>query len=220
MKDFLRGIIVFATILAAGILWFTIARPVVVLPRIRLAPGYSLRTGLNQIITSEDRRGKLTLYSFAYTRCTSDCQYIYSNLQAIDTTLSSKPEQVPPLDFITITIDPDWDTQDRLAEFPLPFQPKAVNWDWLTGNPALVQNITATGFELMYSPLSEGRFVFSQYYVLVDGEGIIRSEFEGPEFTPERFLDYLDILNKEISQSQGSSKLAYEAAHFFACYPH
>ena len=72
----------------------------------------------------------------------------------------------------------------------------------------------------MVSPLPEGRFVFSPRYVLVDGEGIIRAELEGPEFTPERFLEYLAILNTEISQSQGSSKLAYEAAHFFACYPH
>jgi protein SCO1/2 len=220
MKNFLRGIIVFTAILAAGILWFTIARPVVVLPRIRLAPGYSLRTGMNQVITSEDRRGKLTLYSFAYTRCAADCQYIYNNLRVIDSALAAKPQQNPRLDFITITIDPDWDTQQRLSEFPLPFQPRSVTWNWLTGSTSLVQVITAKGFDLLYSPLADGRFVYSQRYVLVDGEGIIRSELEGPEFTPERFVEYLEILNKEIAQSTGSSKLAYEAAHFFACYPH
>jgi protein SCO1/2 len=220
MKYFLRGIIVFTTILAAGILWFTIARPIVVLPRIRLAPGYSLQSGSSQTITSEDRRGRLTLYTFAYTRCGNDCRYIFENLQAIDAELALGPQQVPPLDFVTLTIDPAWDTAQRLTAFDLPFQPKAVKWSWLTGNPAFVQTIAATGFELLFSPVQDGKFVFSQRYVLVDGEGIIRAELEGPEFTPKRFFEYLDILDKEISQSQGSSKLAYEAAHFFACYPH
>jgi protein SCO1/2 len=220
MKNLLLGIVVFAFILAAGIMWFTIARPIVVLPRIRLAPGYSLKTGQNRTITSEDRRGKLTLYSFAYTRCRTDCQSIYNNLQAIDSALAEKPKQNPPLDFITLTIDPDWDTPQRLADFSLPFQLHAVTWSWISGNPDIIQHIAKDGFEIFYSLLPEGKIVFSPRYVLVDGEGIIRTELEGPEFTPDRFLEYMAILMKEISQEQGSSRLAYEAAHFFACYPH
>jgi protein SCO1/2 len=220
MKNLLKGIVIFAGILAVGILWFTISRPVVVLPRIRPAPGYSLQSSHGQTFTSEDRRGKLTLYTFAYTHCTTDCLTIYNNLQEIDAALSQKPEQKPPLDFITLTIDPQRDTPEQMAEFSTPFKPHSVGWSWLSGNPAIIQNIVTNGFELMVSPLPEGRFVFSPRYVLVDGEGIIRTELEGPEFTPERFLEYLEILNTEIAQSQGSSRLAYEAAHFFACYPH
>lgn len=220
MKNLLTGIVIFAVILAAGILWFTISRPVVVLPRIRLAPGYSLQSDQNRTFTSEDRRGKLTLYTFAYTSCSSDCLSIYKNLQAVDSALELKPGQNPPLDFITLTIDPIIDTPQHLDGFSLPFQPDSVTWTWLSGNPVIIQNIVANGFELMVSPLPEGRFVFSPRYVLVDGEGIIRTELEGPEFTSERFLEYLEILNTEIAQSQGSSRLAYEAAHFFACYPH
>lgn len=220
MKNFLLGIVIFTGVIALGILWFTIARPVVVLPRIRLAPGYSLQAASRQTITSEDRRGKLTLYSFAYTRCVADCQSIYNNLQAVDSALALKPKQDPPLDFITLTIDPEWDTPQRITDFPLPFQPQAVTWSWVSGSPNIIQNIIAGGFELLYSPLPEGKFVFSPRYVLVDGEGIIRTELEGEEFSPTRFLDYLDVLNREITQTGGSSHLAYEAAHFFACYPH
>jgi cytochrome oxidase Cu insertion factor (SCO1/SenC/PrrC family) len=220
MKNFLLGIVFFTAILAAGIMWFTIARPVVVLPRVKLAPGYYLLSGQKKSITSEDRRGKITLYSFAYTRCTSDCQTIYNNLKVIDSKLSSRQILNPPLDFITLTIDPEWDTPNRLADFPLPFQPHSVKWSWVTGTPNLVRTIAANGFEILFSPLPEGKVVFSPRYVLVDGEGIIRAELEGNEFTPDRFLSYLDILYKEISESQGASHLAYEAAHFFACYPH
>jgi len=44
-------------LLAVGIVWFATARPVVVLPRMRTAPGYLFSRADGGTLTSEDERG-------------------------------------------------------------------------------------------------------------------------------------------------------------------
>lgn len=209
-----------AALVVVAILWFVIARPVLVLPRISLAPGYSLVDGSGQTVTSEDARGKLTLYSFAYSRCAQDCDAIYGTLQAIDSSLAAQPLRTPALRFVTLTIDPAHDTQQQLAEFSLPFQPRAVEWMWLTGPEKILKNVSGGAFGVLYQPREDGTIFFAPRYVLVDGEGIVRAFYDSAELEPERFLGQLDLVYEEIAQAQGSARLAYEAAHFFACYPH
>lgn len=209
-----------AALVVVAILWFVIARPVLVLPRISLAPGYSLVDGSGQTVTSEDGRGKLTLYSFAYSRCGQDCSGIYRTLEAIDSRLAEQPQRSPAFRFVTITIDPANDTQQQLASFSPPFQPRAVEWKWLTGPEKILKNISGGAFGVLYQPREDGTIFFAPRYVLVDGEGIVRAVYDSPELATDRFLQQLDLVYEEIAKAQGSARLAYEAAHFFACYPH
>lgn len=209
-----------AAALVIGVLWFALARPVLVLPRIRLAPGYSLVDAAGQAVTSEDGRGKLTLYSFAYSRCTADCESIYQTLQSIDQSLAQQPQRVPEFRFVTITIDPAYDTPQQLAAFNLPFTPQAVDWRWLTGEEKILKNVSGGAFGVLYQPREDGSVFFAPRYVLVDGEGIVRAVYDGAQLDSQRFLEQLTLVYEEISQAQGAARLAYEAAHFFACYPH
>lgn len=209
-----------AGVLVAAVLWFTTARPVVVLPRIRLAPGYTLQNAAGSSVTSEDQRGKLTLYSFAYTRCTQDCAAIYTSLEEIDRLLAQRGPLNPPLRFITLTVDPGYDTPQQLGQFRPAFQPAAVEWLWLTGSEKWIKTIVGGNFNVLYQPQEDGSVFFAPQYVLVDGNGIVRAVYEGAELKPAAFVDQLDLLYTEIEQSSGAARLAYEAAHFFACYPH
>jgi len=209
-----------AALLVIGVLWFALARPVLVLPRIRLGPGYSLVDGAGKTVTSEEGRGKLTLYSFAYSRCEDDCAALYRTLEAIDSGLAARPERSPALRFITLTIDPEYDTQQRLAGFDLPFTPRTVDWRWLTGPEKILKNVSGGAFGVLYEPQEDGSVFFAPRFVLVDGEGVVRAMYDGAELNTERFLDQLDLVYEEIAQAEGAAKLAYEAAHFFACYPH
>ncbi len=207
-------------LLVIGVLWFTLARPVLVLPRMRLGPGYSLVDAAGKTVTSEDGRGKLTLYTFAYTRCAADCEPLYQTLQAIDSGLAARPARVPSLRFVTLTLDPARDTPEQLASFAMPFTPRSVQWTWLTGPEKTLKNVSGGAFEVLYQPRADGSVFFAPRYVLVDGEGIVRAVYDGAELNTARFLEQLDLVYEEIAQAQGAAKLAYEAAHFFACYPH
>jgi len=210
----------FGAALVAGVLWFTTARPVLVLPRLSLAPGYGLQTAAGELFTSEDGRGVVTLYSFAYTGCGERCGMIYEKLQAVDAALAQSPALDPPLRFVTLTIDPERDTPEILAGFRLPFEPQAAEWVWLTGEPDKLKLVSGGGFEVLYQAQEDGSIFFDPLLVLVDGNGIIRGEYEISRYSAESLVTYIDLLYEEIQQSSGAAKLAYEAAHFFACYPH
>lgn len=207
-------------VLVAAVLIFTIARPVVVLPRIRLAPGYSLNDSSGRAVTSEDQRGRLTLYSFAYTRCGEDCRPVYDSLRGIDTLLAARAPRQPALRFITLTLDPINDSPQVLAAFPRPFQPAAVEWLWLTGQEKWLKTVAGGSFEVLYQPQQDGTIFFAPRYVLVDGAGVVRAVYDGANLDARQFLGHLDLLYKEIEQASGPARLAYEAAHLFACYPH
>lgn len=209
-----------AAALVIGVLWFTTARPVVVLPRLKLAPGYGLQKADGSLFTSEDSRGVVTLYSFAYTSCGDRCQSIFSLLQSIDASLAGQPPLNPPLRFITLTIDPKQDTPETLSKFALPFQPRAVEWLWLTGDADRMKLISGGGFEVLYQPQSDGSIFFDPLLVLVDGNGIIRGTYSVSRYSAGDLTANINLLYREIENSSGAARLAYEAAHFFACYPH
>lgn len=214
-----RAVLGVGVVLILAVLWFTTARPVLVLPRLRLAPGYALTAADGAPVTSEDQRGRLTLYSFAYSGCAERCKGMYTTLMELDAALAERGVLNPPLRFITISIDPQ-DTPQRLAQFALPFQPRAVEWLWLTGPESTLRMVIGAGFEVLAQPDEAGGFVLAPRFVLVDGAGIIRGEYDAAVTSPDQIAGYLDILYAEIEKSTGASKLAYEAAHFFACYPH
>lgn len=220
-RRFNRWWIVYAGVALAGgvILWFTMAKPVVVLPRMNLAPGYIFTTADGGTLNSENGRGVVTLYSFAYTRCGVECEPLYDILQTVDHSLTGDPPRDPPLRFVTLTLDPAYDTPERLAGFARPFQPQAVEWIWMTGTEERVKAVAGGGFEVLYQSTAEGVNVLESHLVLVDGFGVVRADLDPQRAEPESVVAFIDLLYEEIATSHGAARLAYEAAHFFACYP-
>lgn len=221
VQKLLWGLLGLAVLLAAGIVWFTTARPVVVLPRIRLAPGYALTNPAGDVLTSESGRGLVTLYTFAYAGCNERCTQLFGLLQSVDEELARRPPLEPALRYVTITVNPLDDTTQALAGMELPFTPRAAAWTWLSGDADAVRRTAMDGFGAVFARQANGSIYYEPRLTLVDGEGIIRGEFSGTKLPDAATLvQYLDILYAEIQNATGSTRLAYEAAHFFACYPH
>ena len=63
------GLVSFAAIVFLAVGAFVVFQPVQVLPRVRLAPGFTLTDQSGERLTSEDLRGKFVLYSLTYTSC-------------------------------------------------------------------------------------------------------------------------------------------------------
>ena len=73
----------FAAILVTSVVSFAVFKPVKVLPRISVAPGYAFVNQNNESRTSEDYRGKLTLYNFTYSNCDGDCPDTTEKMQGL-----------------------------------------------------------------------------------------------------------------------------------------
>jgi protein SCO1 len=70
-------------LLVAAVLAFNVFQPIRVLPRIRLAPGFSFRNQDGQRRTSEDYRGKVTLFTATCTRRGIDGDEATARMQAV-----------------------------------------------------------------------------------------------------------------------------------------
>lgn len=202
------------------ILWFTIARPIVVLPRQRLSPGYLLVNANGESFSSDRQRGKLTIYTFAFTSCGDRCEPLYQLLEEVAARIKSAELTKPPLEFITISVDSQHDTPQTLKAFQLPGSTGTIPWHWLIGEEKWLKNVVGTGFNVSYQAQPDGSVFLDPILVLVDGEGIIRGSYNLAATNAEQLVYYIELLRKEIVQTSGAGKIAYEAAHFFACYPH
>jgi protein SCO1/2 len=208
--------IVATTLLAVAA--FAIFQPIKVLPRMRLAPGFSLIDQRGLQLTNEALRGHFVLYSFSYTRCGAACAQIERTLRSVQERLAAFPADAAPVTLVTITFDPEWDTPAVLAAHGRAVGADGAYWRLAAGDPALTKTIIGEGFEVFYQPDGKGGFQFDPELVLVDGWGIIRAEYRRDAPNPDRILQHLAVLQDEIRNSRGAGKLAYEAAHLFLCY--
>ena len=185
-------------IVVTSVVSFAVFQPVKVLPRISLAPGYAFINQDGESRTSEDYRGKLTLYNFTYTNCDDDCPDTTQKMQEIRNEIEKSAPAGVDYALVTVTLDPERDTPEKLGLFAAPYlgaDNSTVSWDFITGEPLRVRYMVGGGFNLFYeteaSPNQESDYDVKFYplFVLVDGWGIIRAEY------PTANLDYEEVVH-------------------------
>lgn len=202
-------------------LWFAIFQPVKVLPRVRLAPSFSLVDQNGEKLTNEDLRGHIVLYNFTYTRCPAPCARMQETMQAILTTVQAMNSNESPLTLVTISFDPEYDTPAVLQAYAASHGVDSARWRFATLNdPTLLKTIVGGGFEAYYEKQPDGSFKFAPTYVLVDGWGIVRGQYRYETLASDvdRISRHIGVLVEEVQKSVGANRLVYEAAHLFLCY--
>ena len=198
---------------------FSIFRPIQVLPRITLAPGYSLTDQNGEALTSEDMRGKITLYTFTYTNCTEPCVQTTGLLQEVQARLNEIDNGDVPIQFVTISVDPEHDTTAVLTEFANQLGADPNIWHFVTGDVTRLKWVIGGGFGLYFGQRDDGSIILDSGYTLVDGAGIIRADYRLYNPDVDIILRDLRLLVEESQNSEGAARYAYEAAHLFLCYP-
>ncbi len=201
-----------------AVMAFAIFRPIQVLPRIALAPGYSFTDQDGARVTSEDMRGSLTLYTFSYSRCAADCADPSRYLASIQDDLTQLDTGGIPVRFVTISFDPEVDTPAVLTDYARRLGADPAQWRFITGDPDQLKNVIGNGFRAYYNREADGTYTFDNNFALVDGWGILRATYRG---APDPAIVRRDIglILTEAANSTGVNRFAYEAAHLFLCYP-
>ena len=228
----LRGFYLFLVSLVLFVSYFAIFRPITVLPRITLAPGFIFTNTAGESVTSEDFRGGLTLYSFSYTGCEAhDCPQSLADIEQAYEQLNQLAPSDIPVSLVTISLDPERDNTAVLSatEQALNLSPDAsVAWHLLSGDALRTKSVVGGGLGMFYDqrPLaidsddSNDYFIrFEPKYVLVDGLGVIRAYYDEAIPDPAILERDLNLVLTEARNSEGLGRLGYEAAHLFVCYP-
>jgi protein SCO1/2 len=199
---------------------FALFQPVKVVPRLGLAPGYALVDETGSPLTSEGMRGKVVVYATGYTHCTDDCYATDSIFGALQGRLDEAELGEVPVRLVTLTVDPERDTPDVLAAAARDRGADPAIWKFGTGSPAALRTLIGTGFELYFGRTAEGEVEYRPGFMIVDGNGILRREYRWGMPSVEGLLKDLRVIAREANASEGAARLAYEAAHLFACYSH
>lgn len=208
-------------LLVIGVMAFAIFEPIQVLPRIRIGPGYSLVDQAAQPFTSEDVRGDIVLYSFGFEQCDDRCDGMEQTVRDVRARLDEVDMGDVDVRFVTMSLDPEHDDPASLAGQAERAGADGTEWRFVTGDSDHVSNVIRAGFRTYYEPKDDGTIAFDPKLVLVDGWGVIRGEYRYQTVASDadKIIRHLDVLAEEIRNANGAATVAYEAAHFFLCYP-
>ena len=201
---------------------FVIFEPIKVLPRVRLAPGFILTDQDGNVVNNEQFRGSLTLYNFTYTRCQPpECRQLDTVMKDVQDRVSEVETYGIPVEFVTITFDPEHDTPEVLKAYAEEIGADTRTWHFLTSDdPHQIKRVVGTGFQVYYNEVGDGEFEFVPTMILVDGWGIVRGIYNSRVYLPEteRILNHLNVVANEATFSKGANRVGYEAAHLFLCF--
>lgn len=208
-------------LLVLAVMAFAILEPIQVLPRMRIGPGFSLVDQAGATFTSEDVRGDVVLYSFGYADCGERCAGMEATVREVNDRLGEVDLGDVDVRFVTVTLDPASDTPEALAARAAVVGADGDTWRYVTGEPDHVTNVLRSGFKTWYEPREDGTIAFDPTLILVDGWGVIRGEYRYQTLASDadKIVRHLGILGEELRNAKGAASLAYEAAHFFLCYP-
>lgn len=206
-----------ALLLAAAPAAFVAFRPVTVIPRLSLAPGFSLVDQDEDRLTSDDVKGSLTLYGFTYGGCGPGCPDVAGTMAEIARRIPGADLGIP-VRLVTVSFDPVRDTPGRLAERAVRLGADPATWSFaVAADTVVTRAIVGSGFGVWYEREPDGAYRHDPVLVLVDGLGVRRVEYRTGLPDPGRVIEQMRELAVE-SRAEGAMRFAYEAAHFLSCY--
>ena len=131
----------------------------------------------NEVINNEDMDSNIYIADFFFTNCPSICPIMTKNMAYVQKKLSVYPN----IKFLSHTVDPKNDTPERFIEYIDEMKNNNIsinldNWDFVTGDKDDIYNIARSYFvNVSMDSLAPGGFLHSEYFVLVDKEGRVRS---------------------------------------------
>ena len=133
----------------------------------------------NKIVTNDSFKGSIYVANFFFTSCPTICPIMTKNMAYLQSELS----QYNDIRFLSHTVDPKNDSPKQLYYYAKEkMRAKNINidlsnWDFVTGGKDKLYDIARV--YLVASPsadeLAPGGFIHSEYFVLIDKEGRIRS---------------------------------------------
>lgn len=160
------------------------------LPALATMPAFQLTDQQNQPVTSADMKGKVLLVGFIYTSCDDICPVVTAQMKGLQEELA-KAGLLGPVQLLSISVDPEVDTPERLTAYARQFQADTASWRFLTGQPDHVRKVVVEGFllgvqKVQNSHAGHGSHAAGDYRVehsgriaLVDPTGQIRAYYDG-----------------------------------------
>ncbi|MBP9864934.1 MAG: SCO family protein [Candidatus Omnitrophica bacterium] len=131
---------------------------------------------------SSQLNGKVWIADFIFTRCAGPCPTMSAVMRRFTEQLSGLDQ----VRFVSFSVDPDYDTPERLAEYGVRFHADPNRWFFLTGEKTAIYDLAEKKFRLAAADtdpvLRSPHTIFhSSKFVLIDQAGKIRGYYDSGE---------------------------------------
>lgn len=144
------------------------------LPVISQIPAFDLIDQDGEQFTLDDLKGNVWLADFIFTTCAGPCPIMTERMSTVQHDLIG----IDKLQFVSFTVNPDYDTPEVLKKYAKRFDADINTWSFVTGKYEQIQDLIANGFKMG----DEEEIVFhSTRFALVDHEGNLRGYYSATE---------------------------------------
>lgn len=138
----------------------------------RKAPEFGFVNQDGDTITNKDLEGKVYLVDFFFTTCPSICPIMTANMMKVQERFAHYDD----FHTVSFTVDPKRDSPSVLNQYATERMLNTEKWDFLTGEKDSLYSVAYHYLSsAMEDSLAAGGFLHTEYFVLVDKEGFLRS---------------------------------------------
>ncbi len=169
-------------------------RNATVLPQLKKLPSFALMDQQGRPFDNQSLLGNWTFMTFGYTHCPDICPTTLALLTDVKQRLQPS-KAAAPYNFTFISVDPERDTQQRLAEYVNYFDPAFIG---ATGSDDELQRLTRP-LGILYAKVATEKSAMgyvmdhSASIILVDPEGRYQALFSPPHDAGVMVEDFIAI---------------------------
>lgn len=143
-------------------------------------PTFALVDDGNQPFTDATLRGHPTIFDFVFTRCDSICPVTSLRMERVQEQTFEKNQRIK---LVSVSVDPEYDTPPRLAEYAQRYHAEPERWKFVTGSVSEVKKLVQGPFANSMaregtSPAGMPEIAHNGHFVLVDGNLHIRGFYD------------------------------------------
>lgn len=143
---------------------------------------------------TDNLHGTVWIASFIFSNCETVCPPMMFEMAALQKEVEEKDLKV---EFVTFTVDPEFDTPKVLKDFIQQFTTDETNWHMLTGySQEEIETFAREQFQtIVQKPESSNQVIHGTNFYLVDGQGNMLNEYNyiDESYTDEMIRDIKEI---------------------------
>lgn len=138
-------------------------------------PDFEFTNQEDTTLSSDEMRGKVYVANFFFSSCPTICPAMNYNLKQVQDRFLGYED----IYFLSFTVDPEYDSPAVLKEYEEKIGAVNGRWFFLTGDKEALYKTARDFFvNAMEDSTAAGGFLHSEYLVIVDWEGRIRSRID------------------------------------------
>ena len=137
-------------------------------------PEFSFLNQDSVIVTNNDYDDNIYIANFIFTTCPTICKTMTINMRYIQ----NKLKIYPNIKFLSHTVNPEYDSPSVLKKYAQKMRIDESNFNFVTGDKNEIYEIAKSYFvNVSEDELAPGGFLHSEFLVIVDKEGRVRSGY-------------------------------------------